>query len=206
MLIYLSSDKIENMIKESQVNTNKFSLGLKNLKIGGNLKGISMAAEIESTREGKIAQVLKSLTKKNKMKNLKHSTEINTLSYIMADGLIKYTHLKNGKIATTLNEVELELSSENNFLEDDILFFTIRINHDIYDKIIIKCTAKNMQIFGKTNWNKYKELEHPVVMYHPNSADPGILEKEIHVGFIVWVLETDEQNRSIIGSPILVYC
>lgn len=56
------------MIKESQVNTNRFSLGLSNLKIGSNVKGVSLEGEIEPTREGDLAKVLKSLTKKNKLK------------------------------------------------------------------------------------------------------------------------------------------
>ena len=206
MLIYTSSDKIENMIKESEINTNRFSLGLNTLKIGSNVKGISMEAEIEPTSEGDFAKVIKSLHKKHKLKKMRQSTKINELSYIKANGLIKYTHFVDGKIASTLNKKELKLRSDNNFLADDILFFNIIIDHDVYDKIIIKCTAKNIQTFGWINWNGYKELEHSVVIYHPNSADPGILEKEIPVEFIVWVLETDEQNKSIIGSPILVYC
>lgn len=206
MLIYTSSDKIKNMIKEAEINTNRFSLGLNTLKIDINIKRVSVGVDIESTTEGNLKKVLNSLYKKHKLKQLEQGAKINTPSYIKARGLIKYTHFVDGEKASALNEEELKLRTGNNFLPDDILFFDIVIDHDVYDKIIIKCTAKNIQTFGKTNWNAYKELEHPVVMHHPNSADPGILEKEILVEVIVWAFETNEQNKSIIGSPILVYC
>lgn len=57
MLIYTSSDKIENMIKESEINTDRFSLRLNTLKIASNVKGMSMEAEILPTSEGDLGIV-----------------------------------------------------------------------------------------------------------------------------------------------------
>lgn len=206
MEIYRSSDKVKNLTKEAGIKSNRFPLGLKNLKISGSIKNMSVDVEAKKSEDSEIAKILSSLKRKGKLVDLKYDSEIRQFSYIKSKGVLKYTHSEDGQIASGLNESELKLRGDTSFFDDDKLFFEIEINHNSYDKILIKCMPKNIQVFGFTNWNSYKELEHSVYTNQPNSSDPGILEKSIPIEFVGWVTGLDLKSKSIEGSPIIINC
>ena len=109
----------------------------------------------------------------------------------------------------TQDDLERVRWDEESFFDDDILFFDIKIGHNIYDKIIIKCTASNIKVFGGKNLScYYKDLfkDSSIWLRYPVSMDPGILYRKISVEFVIWILDTNPNNRSIIGSPVIIYC
>ena len=204
--IYISSDKVENLTKEAGIKSNRLPLSLQNIKISGSIKNMSVDVEAKKSENSEITKILSSLKRKGKLVDLKYDSEIRQFSYITSKGVLKYTHSEDGQIAFGLNERELKLRGDINFFDDDKLFFEIKINHNSYDKILIKCMPKNIQVFGTTNWNAYKELEHSVYTRQPNSSDPGILGKSIPIEFVVWVTGLDLKSKSIEGSPINISC
>lgn len=213
MLLYLSKNKMENLILEAEIRMNFFdfirSFQFSSIDLNTGKIKFSSVNEISKTPRD-ISYVLKTLKSKGKLKDLSHDMIISPLSYITSSGTIEYIKFENGYIASTLNNDVLDTVRKRNinFLEDDILFFNIYINHDNYDKIVTKCTAKNIKVFGNTNLSAYYEewFKDIVLLMHPHSGDPGILYKKIPVEFIILIMDTNPNDRSIIGSPIIIYC
>lgn len=218
MLIYVSPNKISNLLTELEVKANFIdyirSFGGNCLTIQGNRNGISINTTISYEREKKsqnIAYVLKTLRRKGKLKDLSINMQIMPLTYISSEGMLEYIGFENGYTASTLNENDLEKvrCRCGCFFDDDVLHFKIKINHELYDEIKIKCTAANIQVFGGKNLNfYYSELfkDDAIWLRSPHSGDPGILGRNLPIEFVVWVLKTDINNRTIEGSPIVLYC
>ncbi len=116
----------------------------------------------------------------------------------------------NGYTALKLRKEDLEyVRGYKDFFDDDILYFKIKVSNGIYDEIIIKCTVANIQVFGGKNLKYYfNEIfkDDLIWLRRPHSGDPGILYRKIPVEFVVWVLDTSSNSRSIDGSPVIIYC
>lgn len=213
MLLYLSKNKMENLILEAEIRMNFFdfirTFQFGNIELNTDKVKLSPFNEINKVSRD-ISFVLKTLKSKGKLKDLSPDMIISPLSYITSKGTIEYIKFEDGYTASTMNHDVLETVRERNrdFFEDDILFFNIYINHENYDKIVTKCTAENIQVFGNTNLKAYYEdwFKDVVLLLHPHSGDPGILYKKISVEFIILVIDTNPNDRSIIGSPIIIYC
>ena len=218
MLIYVSPNKISNLLTETEVKANFVdyirSFGGSHLKITGSKNGISTSAEIipyeRDKRSKNIVCVLKSLKRKGKLNELSINMLITPLSYISTKGTLEYMKFENGYTASKLSEEDLKyVRDDGYFFDDDILYFKIKVNHEMYDEIIIKCTVANIQVFGGKNLKYfYNEIfkDDSIWLRYPHSGDPGILYRKIPVEFVVWILDTNPNDRSIIGSPVIVYC
>lgn len=218
MLIYVSPNKISNLLTETEVKANFVdyihSFGGSHLKISGSKNGISTSAEIipyeRDKRSKDIVCVLKSLKRKGKLNELSINMQITPLSYISTKGTLEYMKFENGYTASKLSEEDLEyVRGYGHFFDDDILYFKIKVSHEMYDEIIIKCTVANIQVFGGKNLKYYYNdifKDDSIWLRYPHSGDPGILYRKIPVEFVVWILDTNPNDRSIIGSPVIIYC
>lgn len=217
MLIYFSQNKAENLLKETEIKASVFEsifrLGLDRFQIGGTTGSISATMEFsnEKNRTTKeIKPILKSLKSKGKLVELSPNTPIRQFAYISSSGTLEYIKFENGFTASRLSKDDLDrVRRDGEFFDDDILYFQIRICHEQYDKITVKCTAANIGVFGGANLSfYYPDLfkDNLTWMRHPHSGDPGILHRKIEVEFIVWILDTNQNERNIIGSPIVIYC
>lgn len=135
---------------------------------------------------------------------------ITPLSYIISRGTLEYVKFENGYTAHGLTPSEIsEIRwDKDSFFDDDILQFDIKIGHNSYDKIITKWTVSNIKVFGGTNLSCSREdlFKNETWLKFPASLDPGILHRKISVEFVIWVLDTNPNGRSIVGSPLIVYC
>ena len=218
MLIYVSPNKINNLLTETEVKANFVdyihSFGGSHLIISGSKNGITTSAEIipyeRDKRSKDIICVLKSLKRKGKLKELSINMQITPLFYISSRGILEYMKYENGYTASKLSEEDLEnVRGYEEFFDDDILYFKIKVSHEMYDEIIIKCTVANIQVFGGYNLKYfYNEIfkDDSILLRSPHSGDPGILYGKIPVEFVVWVLDTNPNSRSIVGSPVIIYC
>ncbi len=214
MIIYYSQRKIDNLLEETGMNSgffySAFNFRCNHIKIGSESGPISAELSKEKKQKAEeIKKVLKSLKSKGKLIDLSPDTTIKQLSFIRSSGTLKYVGFKNGFTASTLNKCDLNrVRSDKQFFDDDMLYFKINISHNKYDSIITACTVKSIQVFGSVNLRcRFEDIfKTDTFINHPNSADPGILYSEIPVEFIVWIIDTNPNDRSIKGSPVIIYC
>ncbi len=220
MLFYFSENKMQNLLLETEINMNfidfvrTFSLN----NIGIKAEKDSLSADIKISPFRKInkkskdmSYVLKTLKRKSKLKDLSANLKIIPLSYIISSGTLEFIKFEDGRTARSLTQDDLEKIRWDNqsFFDDDILFFEIKISHNSYDKIIIKCSAANIKIFGEEDLSRYNEdlfKDSSIKLRYLHSGDPGTLYRKIPVKFVIWILDTNPNNRSIIGSPVIIYC
>lgn len=215
MLIYFSQNKVESLLKELEVTATFFEsicrFGLDQMEIGGTNGIISGKLKLSNRKREAtydIKSILRSLKAKGKLIELSPNAPIRRLTYISSKGTMEYLKYENGFTASRLSEDDLNrVRKHGGFFEDDFLYFRLNIGHQQYDKIIVKCTANNIEVFGCENLQFiYPDLfKSQVLMMHRNSADPGILFQKIDVEFIVSIHDTNQNDKSIIGSPIVIY-
>ena len=145
-----------------------------------------------------------------KLKELSINMQITPLSYISSKGTLEYMKFENGYTASKLRKDDLEyVRGYKDFFDNDLLYFKIKVSHEIYDEIIIKCTVANIQVFGGKSLKYYfTEIfkDDSIWLRSLHSGDPGILYRKISVEFVVWVLDTNSNRRSIDGSLVIIYC
>lgn len=220
MLLYLSESKMKNLLLEAEINMNftDFVRTFSFNNIGFKTQKDAISADInispfrKASKESKdISFVLKTLSHKGKLQDLSPDSPVIPLSYITSRGTLEYIKFEDGHTAHSLTQDDLERIrwNEDSFFDDDILFFDIKISHNIYDRITIKCTASNIKVFGGKNLSyNYEELfkDSSIWLRYPVSMDPGVLVRKIPVEYVIWILDTNPNNRSIIGSPVIIYC
>lgn len=220
MLLYLSENKMHNLLLETEINMNFTDLvrtfSLNNININAEKDSLSADIKISPFRkvnkESKdMSYVLKTLKRKGKLQDLSPDLTIVPLSYIISRGTLEYVRFEDGHTACSLTQDDLEKVrwDEDSFFDDDKLIFEIKIGHNNYDRITIKCTASNIKVFGGKNLScHYEDLfkDSSIWLRYPHSGDPGILYRKISVEFIIWILDTDSNNRNITGSPVIIYC
>lgn len=218
MIIYASPNKINNLLTEMEINArlvdNIRMYGCKCVEIGGSLKAITANVKVKPLHKKEkkatdITYVLKSLKRKGKLKNLALDSQIANLSYFSVTGLLEYMNFENGYTASKLIESGKDVRDRDEFYDDDILNFKIKISHEKFEQITIKCTAGNIQVFGGRNLSYFQPdlcKDNPIWLRYPNSGDPGILYRRITIECVIWVLDTNPNDRSIIGSPIIMFC
>lgn len=215
MIIYCSENKIQNLLKEIQIKPNVFrsffNFRFNGFHIGNESSLLSTDFSYEeSQRTREFRAILTSLKLNGKLKELSSNTPIKQLSYIHSNGTLEYVKLKNGSTASRLSQDNLdEIRGLNEFFDDDELYFKIKICHERYDSIKFKCKAKTIEVFaGHKLHEVYKNLvqDDSIRMRHVSSVDPGIIYRKIPVEFIVWILDTDPNDRSIQGSPLIICC
>ncbi len=215
MIIYCSENKIQNLLKETEIKPNVFR-SIFNFKFNGfhfgndsTLLSTDLSYE-ESTRTRELRATLTSLKLNGKLKNLSYNTPIKQLSYIHSNGILEYVKLKNGLTASKLSQDQLDnIRGFDEFFDDDELCFKIKICHERYDSIKFKCKAKTIEVFaGHKLYEAYNNIvqNDSIWMRHVSSVDPGIIYRKIPVEFIVWILDTDPNDRSIEGSPVIIRC
>ena len=214
MIIYKSSKKINNLIKEIEINsTLKDEIKAKEIKLDNIVcKYINLTTSIsmESTHKKKksskkLRYVLNMLKKKGKLKELTEKSKIINLSYISVNGLLMYVNCENEyeafDILCELRRSDIKHNYRKIFHENDILNFRIIIDHENFDQILIKCTAKNIKVFSK---RKIKGKTY--FLSSESSINPGIIPGLIPVKSVIWVTGVDSDSRTIIGSPIIIFC
>lgn len=220
MLLYLSENKMKNLILEAEINMNFTdfvrTFSFDNIGIKAEKDAITADINISPFRkvskESKnVSYVLKTLKHKGKLQELSPDLPIVPLSYIISRGTLEYVGFEDGHIAHKLAQDNLEKlgGMRNVFYDDDILLFDIKIGHNNYDRISVKCTASNIKVFaGKRLSFFYENLfnDSSILLRYPHSGDPGILYRKIPVEFVVWILDTDPNRRDIVGSPVIIYC
>lgn len=188
-----------------------FNLRLNSFHIGNESSRFHLElSNGESQRTRDIRTILNSLRLNGKLKNLSSNTQIKQFSYIHSSGMLEYVKLKNGLTASKLSQDQLDdIRGFDEFFDDDELCFKIKIDHEHYDSIEFECKAKTIEVFaGHKLHEVYKNLvqDDSIRMRHVTSVDPGITHRRIKVEFIVWILDTDPNNRSIKGSPVIIRC
>lgn len=215
MIIYYSESRIQNLLKEIEIKPNAFcsifNFRLKGFHFGNESSHLSTDLSYEkSQREREYSKVLNTLKLNGKLKKLSPNTPIKQLSYIHSSGIMEYVKFENGITASTLSKNDLDrVRSDDQFFDDDMLYFKIKISHEQYDSITIKCTVANIEVFGGQNLSfRYSDLfkKDSTWIKYPASGDPGILYRRVPVDFFVWILDTDPNDRSIEGSPLIVCC
>lgn len=213
MLLYKSKAKIENLNKEFNINKGLIVSKNKSAKIGFNFGvadgSIESQYDIQSTDN--ISEVLKKLKRKKVLNEIApNETYIEPLKYYECSGILDYEKRIDGDISKSFSEKILNKYRADNFFEDDKLQFKVKISHDKYNYVDITCDVGSIQVFGYANLVAYHsdifKNQDELFCYHPNSADPGLLERNLLVKMIFWCLNTDENLRVIKGSPILIFC
>ena len=219
MLIYISDSKINNLMSEKKIRTKYYDiiskLGINRVSISTTHKNTELSTALETNlhnsqdnKESDVSSVLRYLEKKGSLKTITPDSTINRNQYIHAFGTLKYIKAENGQTASNLKKEDLDsIRGEDQFFDDDILFFDIKIPHNVYQCISIKMTAKNIQVFGGMNLRiRYQELfSEDTMLRHSNSADPGIIYGDVYVESIILVTNIDYNNNRIIGSPVIIY-
>lgn len=215
MILYVSPNKLNNLLMEMEI-TESFVEYFKTLKgeyfrISGSKSGIEASFTHEKGKNSSdIRYVLDLLKSRGKLKELSHNMKINNLSYISTYGTLEYIKCENGYTASMLSlDVLNRVRPGISFFDDDLLCFRISINHEQYDEVKIKCTAGNIQVFGESDigWlfpDLFNNNSFWLKLRH--SGDPGILIRKISVECVFWVLDTNPNDRSIIGSPLIISC
>lgn len=214
MLLYLSKNKMENLYSEFNINKSFIdSIMQNNIKaeLGFKLGITNASIESQHTMEdtNRISQVLKKLKAKNALIELiSGETYIKPLNYYICNGTLSYEERIDGHISKHFSKEILDKYRGDSFFSDDNLSFKVKISHDKYQFVDFKCTADSIRVFGRHNLSAYHSdlFKNEERIYHPNSGDPGILDRKLSVRLIFWCLETNEPIGKITGSPLIISC
>ena len=213
MLIYYSKRKIENLCLEFSID-NSFLKSIMPDKIDTRL-GLYLGVangSIESKHtldNNQLSKVLKKLKSKNALIDLiSGETYIKPFNYYICDGTLLFEKRIDGYTSSLYSKDILDKYRSSFFFYDDKLKFRVKISHDKYQFVDFACTVDSIQVFGYRNLSVcYGDIfNNNEKGYHPNSADPGIFERELPVRLIFWCLETNEALGKINGSPLMISC
>ncbi len=218
MLLYMSERKVQNLSEEFGLNRGFWEAVIPNAvktRLDFNVGMADGSVESQHTMQetSQISQVLKKL-KRNKNKSTGTLTELTGTTYVrpfhyyICDGKLSYEGRIDGQTASLFSSEILDRYRSKLFFADDQLKMKVKIFHDDYQSVDFTCTADSIQVFGYRNLSAYygDVFKNGERLCHPNSADPGILERELPVRLIFWCLKADETLGQITGSPLLISC
>lgn len=232
MLLYYSKSKIDNLSQEAQMRESKVKtflrLGLQSLSIKGTkgTKGtLSVEAKLERNYDPAVNEfknVLKTLKNKKKVKDLEVNIPIHRGLYIVSTGNMKFLRVENGYTASSLKPDTLNAfrCSHTQFFEDDMVYFEISISHNQFDRIIVACTAKNIVAFERYQvdplhferlgpnfyYLRKDNIQTTVMACRETSVSVYKDYWDMDVDFIVCVDKVSYADRTVYGSPLVLYC
>ncbi len=192
MVLYLSENKVNNLLEEMQLNQGITFSPFSKVKLS--ISGLETEAQINEPSNNvgyKLKKVLKYLKKSGKLKgSIQNEHTFSKHHYYSGFGGM---HLH--KITDTMTGLVIEYqtySSQSNVLWD----FDIDISNRFFNKLIITCSAKNLRFleFSVTN-NVF-----------PNSLGSHFLStsKAVPVELIFMVTDADSTQKILYGTPLII--
>lgn len=193
MILYISENKVNNLLDEIQIKQRIRFSSFDTIKLS--LSGLETEAKVNEPSDSigyKLRRAIKYLKKSGALKDVTlNERAFPRLNYYKCFGAM---HLH--KIIDRMTGLTIDYSSytSKNALWD----FDVDIDNRFFDKLIITCSARNLKFVEFTDTN----------CIAPNSLGEHFLStsKSVPVELIFMITDTDEKQKILYGSPLIITC
>lgn len=197
-MIYISKSKTENIIKFHK----------KSILERLHTKAFNLSAEVDKPFKAGVSgtfffkrkepiQIAIKILKKDRKYYERISIPIKLGAYYNIEGELAYKERRNGRARNMAKKKFINKLNEKEFFNDDVLIFQIVMDHLSDQTIIINCKAENIKCFSEEHFQNH-------TIFSPNTADPGILDREIPIKAVIRIDSTDYEKKILIGSPLCI--
>lgn len=185
MLIYISSSKIDNIIKEYEMEQRRIDkIGIDEIELH------NLGLVVKLNHQNLFQRSISILKRTNSyFEFLPSNPELNC--YFKICGQLSYIGIESNEMWIEKEKRNIE---QKEFTKDEILLFDLKLEeHSRFEIAKIRCRVQNILCFTENTG-----------CYRTNSLDPGILQNIIKVEVLLCVFSYNEQNKSVHGSPLYI--
>jgi len=188
MILYLSKSRIENLYMEQSIKKPRvFNIFSAIKKVEVNVDKVGVSGEFDypnNVSDNKIKDILLFLKNKKRIISIDNKKHIYSMKYYYCCGRLSTDNY-------------FKANTQDEFQEDDVIGFNVKIPNDYYDKIHIKCSVPNLKTLCRSIKPENKWV------YYIGSG-PNIFFGSMEIEMIFIVESIDENSRIINGVPIII--
>lgn len=195
MILYLSENKVNNLLEEMQFNQRITFSPFSTVKLS--LSGLETEAHVNEPGDSvgyKLKKVVKYLKKSGRLKDsVQGERTFPKLNYYRCSGAMRLHKITNTMTGQTIEHQTYD--SQSGILWD----FCVDIDNRFFNKLIITCSAKNL---------RFLEFSSVINIVFPTSFGNHLFStsKVVPVELIFMVTDTDDAQKILYGSPLIITC